>query len=419
MDKLRWIRLLLEKLSAFIDRITTDAKHAKIVSFVLALLLVGIIGLSDGITSLFDINYRSGVVLSDLPLQTQSDETQYEVVGLPTSVDASLVGDLAELQDIVSKRSIKVGVDLTTLGEGTHVVKLIATGATENVKVNLNPSTVNVVIRKKIAKLYKFKHDIINENAGEELFYGIPNFSSDTVEVLASEFNHEKIKYITALVNVDKAVSDIDAKITYGAYDENGSKLNVTINATDQVVKVAIHKPKKEVPIKARLLGQLKDTKKAVDSISLSESTTTLYGQADVLKNLQFAEVIVPLEQVSGNDRLQLPVALINGISSSTISRVNVSITLAERKTKQHTIPIITKNLADNYVVKLVQNTMDAEVIGTQTQLSKLNNDNVKLVIDLSNVKEGEHLMPVTIEKPALIDVNLSTATVKVIITAK
>ncbi len=419
MDKLRWIRLLLEKLSSFIDRVATDAKHAKIVSFVLALLLVGIIGLSDGITSLFDINYRSGVVLSDLPLQTQSDETQFEVVGLPTSVDASLVGDLAELQDIVSKRSIKVGVDLTKLGEGTHVVKLIATGATENVKVNLNPSTVNVVIRKKIAKSYKFKYDIINENTDEELFYGVPSFSSDTVEVLASEFNHEKIKYITALVNVDKAISDIDAKTTYGAYDENGTKLNVTISAVDQVVKVAIHKPKKEVPIKAKLLGQLKDSKKAVDSISLSESSTTLFGKADVLKNLQFAEVIIPLEQVSGNDRLQLPVTLINGISSSTVSRVNVSITLAERKTKQSSIPIIVKNLADNYVVKLVQNALDAEISGTQSQLSKINNDNLKLVVDLANVKEGEYTLPVTVEKPSLINVNLATQTVKVIITAK
>lgn len=410
------LQVILEKISQFIDKSLTSKKNIKIVSLVVTLSIFVIVGLTDGLSSVFDLGYRSGVVLSEIPVNVQLNEQAYEVTGIPNVVDASLVGDLPELQEIVLKRNLKVGVDLDTLKEGSHSVKLIAIGATENVKVTLNPSVVNVTIRKKVAKKYAFKHDFINVNPESDLSLGEPRFAFDKIDVIASEFNHEKIKYVNAIVDVKKASSDVVATVNFAAYDEHGMKLDVTIQPDSTTVPVEINKPKKEVPIKIKTVGQLSDSTKAIDSIDISDSTTTLYGSTEALKNIQFAEVVIPLDKLESNARLQLPIVLPNGITASSLKRVDVSITFANKQTRQIDLPIVLKDANPDYDISVVSNQVRVEVSGSESQLNSVLSEKILISPILSSLKEGEMDVALQVEKPATLDVKLLKEVVKIIV---
>ncbi len=395
-------------ISKFFDAILSNPKFAKYTSFVIALIIVVVIALGDGIASLMNVNYESGVVLSGLPVNVSVDSDYFEVHGVPKTVDAYIVGDLAEIQQIAQNRNLQIGLDLRNYSEGIHNAKLVVIGSTENTRISLTPSNVVVDLRKKVEKQYPFTFDFINKTKSDDLLYSTPKFEFDAITIKASEKVQNEIKFVRAIIDVGEQTTDYNGNATIAVYNHLGEKLDVTTIPEKIGVNVLISKPSKEVPIKIRTVGTLSDPTKSIDSLEISDSLTTILGSSSLLNEIKNVEVVIPLSQLESDSKLVLPINVAQDITS-TVKNISISITLGEKKSQEiKNIPITTLNNDSAYKIEIVDENdrmSDIQVYGTQKQLDGLVLESIRLYPDLSNIVEGEQVVPIQVEKPNTLEV--------------
>lgn len=395
-------------ISKFFDAILSNPKFAKYTSFVIALIIVVVIALGDGIASLMNVNYESGVVLSGLPVNVSVDSDYFEVHGVPKTVDAYIVGDLAEIQQIAQNRNLQIGLDLRNYSEGIHNAKLVVIGSTENTRISLTPSNVVVDLRKKVEKQYPFTFDFINKTKSDDLLYSTPKFEFDAITIKASEKVQNEIKFVRAIIDVGEQTTDYNGNATIAVYNHLGEKLDVTTIPEKIGVNVLISKPSKEVPIKIRTVGTLSDPTKSIDSLEISDSLTTILGSSSLLNEIKNVEVVIPLSQLESDSKLVLPINVAQDITS-TVKNISISITLGEKKSQEiKNIPITTLNNDSSYKIEIVDENdrmSDIQVYGTQKQLDGLVLESIRLYPDLSNIVEGEQVVPIQVEKPNTLEV--------------
>lgn len=395
-------------ISKFFDAILSNPKFAKYTSFVIALIIVVVIALGDGIASLMNVNYESGVVLSGLPVNVSVDSDYFEVHGVPKTVDAYIVGDLAEIQQIAQNRNLQIGLDLRNYSEGIHNAKLVVIGSTENTRISLTPSNVVVDLRKKVEKQYPFTFDFINKIKSDDLLYSAPKFEFDAITIKASEKVQNEIKFVRAIIDVGEQTTDYNGNAMIAVYNHLGEKLDVTTIPEKIGVNVLISKPSKEVPIKIRTVGTLSDPMKSIDSLEISDSVTTILGSSSLLNEIKNVEVVIPLSQLESDSKLVLPINVTQDITS-TVKNISISITLGEKKSQEiKNIPITTLNNDSSYKIEIVDEhdrMSDIQVYGTQKQLDGLVIESIRLHPDLSNIVEGEQVVPIQVEKPNTLEV--------------
>lgn len=395
-------------ISKFFDAILSNPKFAKYTSFVIALIIVVVIALGDGIASLMNVNYESGVVLSGLPVNVSVDSDYFEVHGVPKTVDAYIVGDLAEIQQIAQNRNLQIGLDLRNYSEGIHNAKLVVIGSTENTRISLTPSNVVVDLRKKVEKQYPFTFDFINKTKSDDLLYSAPKFEFDAITIKASEKVQNEIKFVRAIIDVGEQTTDYNGNAMIAVYNHLGEKLDVTTIPEKIGVNVLISKPSKEVPIKIRTVGTLSDPTKSIDSLEISDSVTTILGSSSLLNEIKNVEVVIPLSQLESDSKLVLPINVTQDITS-TVKNISISITLGEKKSQEiKNIPITTLNNDSSYKIEIVDENdrmSDIQVYGTQKQLDGLVLESIRLYPDLSNIVVGEQVVPIQVEKPNTLEV--------------
>lgn len=403
-------------ISKRIDEILSNVRNIKYASFIIAVVLFVVIGMSTGINGLFDIKYQTGIILSDIPVKVQVDYDKYEISGIPETVDANIVGDRAEVQDIALKRSIQVGIDLSNLKAGEHQVKLVAVGATSNTRVSLTPSTVYVTLKEKRNANYTFDPIFVNKN--DNLSYGEPEFEVNEVQIRASDDAHEKIKYVKAIIDVKDQISDVSLDAKLVAYDGSGNAIAVEIIPATVKAKVKIKQSQKEVPIKPRALGQLPNKEFAIDSIEMSDSVTTIFGSPEVLKYYTAIEIPIPLGQITEESKLELPIIVGKGITNSTVSKVDVTIKLGKRTEKEVSdIPIGFKNLNADYKVEFVKDEDKYTKVllsGTEKQLDAFVAERLVVYADLTDLNVGEHTVELLTESNLLVDYELEKTSIKI-----
>src|SRR5699024_10381326 len=101
--------------------------------------------------------------VENVPVDIRIDD-DYVVSGVPESVTASLEGPKSILTPVAKQRNFDVFVDLQGLGEGEHEVKLQYENISDDLKVYIEPKTVDVVIEKRSNEEFKVNVDLINED---------------------------------------------------------------------------------------------------------------------------------------------------------------------------------------------------------------------------------------------------------------
>ncbi len=96
-------------------------------------------------------------------------------------------------------------------------------------------------------------------------------------------------------------------------------------------------------------------------------------------------------------------ITLPTGITSANVSTISVEVKFGAGTTKTISgVPINYKNNVHNYKATQSDNitTMDVEVFGTQDNISKINENDIYLYIDMSTAEPGLHEFEVKVEQP-------------------
>lgn len=393
---------VLRAFSTFLDKVLFNEKYSKVVSLVLAVLLYAIVNYNALSTS-FQSSLRYSKTLSDVTVLAKYNSDTFEISGLPEKVDVILTGDAANVTSAANAENGTVICDLDGLTEGEHEIKLTTEGYGNNVNVVVNPTNVNVVMKKKTTRQFDISYDFINQDKMEQIYSaGTPEFEYTKINVRASKDTLDSIAFVKALIDVSEQSADFEQDAVLVAYDSSGKPVNADIVPNTVHVKVPVTSPNKSVNIQVQVSGEVPDGK-AIDSITMDQQTVTIYGSETTLANIDQVVVTLDAGTLTKDSTVLRPIVLPAGVTSATNTQVTMNITLADAEEKTiDDIPINVINNNKHYKASQPDNktTTSVTVKGTKNNIDKLAADDINVYIDMKDVQPGLQKFALQIEQP-------------------
>lgn len=393
---------VLRAFSTFLDKVLFNEKYSKVVSLALAVLLYAIVNYNALSTS-FQSSLRYSKTLSDVTVLAKYNSDTFEISGLPEKVDVILTGDAANVTSAANAENGTVICDLDGLTEGEHEIKLTTKGYGNNVNVVVNPTNVNVVMKKKTTRQFDISYDFINQDKMEQIYSaGTPEFEYTKINVRASKDTLDSIAFVKALIDVSGQSADFEQDAVLVAYDSSGKPVNADIVPNTVHVKVPVTSPNKSVNIQVQVSGEVPDGK-AIDSITMDQQTVTIYGSETTLANIDQVVVTLDAGTLTKDSTVLRPIVLPAGVTSATNTQVTMNITLADAEEKTiDDIPINVINNNKHYKASQPDNktTTSVTVKGTKNNIDKLAADDINVYIDMKDVQPGLQKFALQIEQP-------------------
>lgn len=393
---------VLRAFSTFLDKVLFNEKYSKVVSLVLAVLLYAIVNYNALSTS-FQSSLRYSKTLSDVTVLAKYNSDTFEISGLPEKVDVILTGDAANVTSAANAENGTVICDLDGLTEGEHEIKLTTEGYGNNVNVVVNPTNVNVVMKKKTTRQFDISYDFINQDKMEQIYSaGTPEFEYTKINVRASKDTLDSIAFVKALIDVSGQSADFEQDAVLVAYDSSGKPVNADIVPNTVHVKVPVTSPNKSVNIQVQVSGEVPDGK-AIDSITMDQQSVTIYGSETTLANIDQVVVTLDAGTLTKDSTVLRPIVLPAGVTSATNTQVTMNITLADAEEKTiDDIPINVINNNKHYKASQPDNktTTSVTVKGTKNNIDKLAADDINVYIDMKDVQPGLQKFALQIEQP-------------------
>ncbi len=309
--------------------------------------------------------------------------------------------------------------DLSGLLEGTHEVTLTAKDFSSRVEVALSQSTAVVTIKKKISQHFNLEYDYINtDKMNQEYVLSEPSFGDTEIIIRASQDTLDKIGIVKALIDASGVAADFTQAAPIVAYDQDGNKMAVDIMPATVNVAVSVTSPNKTVNIVVQPTGEIPNGN-AIESIVLDQQTVNIFGQENILANIDTIQVPVDATTLVANTSLVADIPLPSGIRKTSVNRVNMQITLGTGVSSSVADVFIQFiNNVNGYHFSLV-NPEDTktgiDIFGTQTNVDLVTVDDFYVYFDMSNIELGEQEVQLYLKsyKP-LVQASLQKQTIKI-----
>lgn len=350
----------------------------------------------------------SAKVLYGQKVEVTYNNNAYVVEGLPDSVDVTLIGRQVDLYLAEQLSGGSVIADLSGLGEGMHTIKLDYDCAINSVDAKLDPSVVNVTIYPKVSQTRIATIDVINKNSLDTKL-SISNVELDNTEIVIKGAEHvlKEVSTVKALVDVKKLVNPRIGVMTLDsvkliAYNSEGEVVsNVETEPSKISAKVTIESPKKEVPIKIVPDGEL-EFGKAIDSITTNVTKVTIYGDQEILDNIEYVPVEVDISKLNENKTYEVIVSKPSGVKE--ISNTNIKVTISidkevSREIEDVSIETVNLDTTKYKAVAIGENSSKTTVVvkGTRSVVDAIDASMLKAQVDLEGYTEGEYEVTVNV----------------------
>lgn len=350
----------------------------------------------------------SAEVLKSQPVRVVYNEEAYVIVGLPETVDVTLIGSKTDLYIAKQSSSAEITVDLTGLKPGTHEVNIKYNQSSGTIDYKVNPSVATVTIYPKISTTKTLSYDLLNQDElDSKLVVKNVAISNDKIVIKGSEEQIKQVSSVKALINFKDLskpkVGENELKdVPLIAYNEKGEVVNIEIVPSKIDVKIELVSPSKELPIKVIPEGEVVFGK-AISSISTNETKVLVYGDEDVLNDLQYIPLKVDVDGLNSNQQIKKELTKPVGIKSMSVKDVVVNITLDKSIEKKLTnVNIEYRNLNEAYAVQGVSQediAVDVNLSGVESVVNNLTVDDVTVYLDLKEFNEpGEYEVDVNVE---------------------
>ena len=347
-------------------------------------------------------------ILVNKDVVIEYNKEAYVVEGAPELVDITLIGRKSDLYLAKQLGEHEVVLDLTdyTPREEPYKVKLTYNQTIDNLSYKLDPTYVYVTISKKVSSLKTITYDLLNQDELDGTL-SVKDVSLDKTEVVVkgSEETLNRIATVKALIDLsndkftDSGTYTLD-NVPIVAYDEEGKILDnveivpVTVSATIELSSYSV-----EVPIKILTVGDLV-AGKAISKITINGETdyrVTIYGDQSDLESITSVPVTIDVtgQGNNGNKTYNVMISKPSGVRyiSDKSATVKVEFGEAVQKTIED-VQIQFRNVPSGLTVN-AQSTedkyVDVQVIGVESVIDKLSEDNLYVYIDLNGYTAGNH----------------------------
>lgn len=235
----RFLRTLIDRISKLFDRVIYSDRLSLIVSGLIAVAVCVSINFQD-LSFQFFKNDAVTLNLTAIPVEVLADEESYEVSGVPTTADVTVVGDPTDIQLVRTQNSASVTADLRNLSEGTNTVPLDAAGLPTGLEVSVNPSSVQVTLAKKYSKTFFITPDLIVGSGQSINAYAKPILSVRSVTIKATRDKLNAIRSVRAIVDTSGYEGGFEAEVPLVAYDSSGKQVTVSMNPSTVTATVTM-----------------------------------------------------------------------------------------------------------------------------------------------------------------------------------
>lgn len=397
-----WVQKQLEGSGKIFDRLLNN----KVILITIALLI--------SIGSIFAIYKHNDLVannsedvVSSQKIKALYNKEAYVIEGLPETVDITLIGSTTSKYLAKQSMDKEITVDLRKLKPGNHKVQIKYNGSKiSNVSYKVDPSEVTVIVYEKMSESKTIVKEILNENKlNSKYTISSIKFSRDEVYVTGAEYKLKQIATVKALVDVSKITDpEVGTKtlkeVPLFAYDENGEKLDLEIVPATLDATIEIKSPSKEVSLRAIPQGNVVFGK-AIESITLSKTTATIYGEQSALDKVSSIPVNINVEGLSKNNEYTVNISLPSGIKEISTKSVTAKVVLADITEKTiDDVSITTKNLASGLTAQAASkddSVCSVIVKGTSSNIKNISSENITASVDLQGLGKGTHKVKVVV----------------------
>lgn len=386
--------------SVAVDNLILNSSHLFTTSFVIAILFyLGIAYSSQD--SVFSSNLVSAKELSGVSVSSRYNAESFEISGVPTSCDVTLMGDASSVNNSATKKGYCL-VDLSGLTEGTHTIKLSAEGYGDSVATRITPTSANITLKKKTTSQFDVSYDFINtDKIDSRYILGTPVFETTRVNIRASQDTLDSISFVKALIDVTGVNEDFTKDATLVAYNKNGQPVNADIVPNTINCSVRVTAPSKNVPITLEIAGELPDNL-AIEKASMDYQSVEIYGSEANLASITNVTVNLDASTLTKDTKVVAPIVLPLNVTGSDISMVNLDITVGEKSEKRvDNIPVNVLNYASNFDIKVLDGDSYVSYIatGTESNVQECKEADIYAYIDLADIGVGTHTLTIDFNK--------------------
>lgn len=382
--------------SYVIDRLFYSKKYTGLFALLLACLSYFVVTYDSSSAAALN----SSKTLTGVSISARYNSESFELQGVPNSCEVLLSGEAANVTNAATKKGY-CSINLEGYTEGTHNVKMTASGYGDNVNAIVTPSEVSVTLKKKTTMQFDLSYDYINQNALDSKYIlSQPTFlNGSKINIRASQDTLNSISMVKALIDVAGQSDDFEIEAPLVAYDKNGHVVDAEIVPSTVTASVKISSPHKSVDIKLNPTGKTPEGL-AIDTVSMDHQTTEIYASEAILATINEVYVDFDLSTITGDTEIMLPVSLPANVSSSDVTMVNVKVELAEVATRTISgVSLQYKNNNNNLAVSSIDiENVDVIVTGSQSNLDAFDDESVSVYFDCKDLLPGTYELPLIIE---------------------
>ena len=352
------------------------------------------------------LSENSAEVLKEQKVYADYNEENYVVTGLPETVDVTLIGSKADLYFAKQSPSKKITVDLRNLGVGTHKVNIKYDQALPSIDYKVNPSVATVIIYQKISETRTMSIDVLNkDDLNPKLLMKDISVENESVIIRGAEHQLKEVASVKALLDVNNLPKQEAGKYTVKdvplkAYNSKGELVDVEIVPETVDVSVELTSPSKEVSIRVIPSGEV-SFGMAISEISTSETKVVVYGEEDVLANLNYIPLKVDVSNLKESKEYKLELTKPVGITAMSVNNVTVKLSLGAVANRTiDDVKIEYRNLASNYTVKGLSEEdikLSVTLNGVKSVIDQISSEDISAYLDLEGYTEGEYEVPVNV----------------------
>jgi YbbR domain-containing protein len=297
-----------------------------------------------------------------------------------------------------------VFVDLTDVELGNQRVPITIKDVSDRLTVTIEPGYANVSIHEKVTKEFRVEAEFSGNIVEEGYIAEKPVVKPDNVQITGAKNVVDKITYVKATVNSSGKISDsISREASVLALDKDMNKLDVLVEPGVVEVTIPIKSSSKKVPIDIVRKGT-PPSGVTIDSITLETKEAEIIADPAVLEKFDNVRVEVDVSKIEEDTDITLPVIIGEGIVKVSPETVKVAVKVTKDSEKSiSNIPIEIDGVGDGYEVDFLDpanGQTNLTVSGPSDIVSALSPEDFKILIDVSELDEGNHEVDMMVTAP-------------------
>ncbi|MHA6253167.1 CdaR family protein [Oceanobacillus sp. CAU 1775] len=349
--------------------------------------------------------------LEDVPVDIRIDSENYVVSGIPEFATVSLEGTPSSLMPTILNRNFSVYVDLNGYEEGEHTVEL-EHDFSDDIRVYIEPKTIEVTIEERANEEFPITVDFLNVDQLPDGFeIGEYTLDQSTVTVTTSRNIMEQIGVVRVYVDVGGLDTSItNREVPINVYDSQGNELNVRLDRETVVISVEILNPSKTVPVTVETTGELPDGFSLI-STSANLDEVEIFARSEILENISaITTEDIDLSEITESGTYEVGLALPEGVITEEMVTIDVEVEVEETRVLE-SMAIEVDDLDGDQELTYstpANGEMDLTIIGNQSLMSGLTEDDFRIYIDVGDLAPGQHTVPIAIEWDEVEDITVT-----------